>query len=100
MVVIAVMVFVGIGVAGLLLVGYLRKWGMEVGRTEARLHEPGAHTMSYAVPPGRDPAELMAAVRCAGFTVVEESPDRLLVDCPEAGDEAKVRRLLDETVGS
>jgi hypothetical protein len=95
MVVIALLVVGGIVAVTVAVFVLLRGWGLDVSRTEAELHESGAHAESFAVPPGRDPAVLMATLAGAGFVAVEETPDRLLVACPHTGDAARVRLLLD-----
>jgi len=95
MVVIGFMVVVGIAVASVVVLGWLRSWGKGVARTESELHEPGARTMTYAVPAGQDPAVLMAALAGAGYRAVEETPERLLVGCPHERDDAAIRELLD-----
>ncbi|MDI6910257.1 hypothetical protein [Nocardioides sp.] len=95
MVVIAFMVVGGIVVATIAAFALLRGFGLEVSRTEAELHEPGSHSESFPVPPGRDPAVLMGILRGAGFVAVEETPDRLLVGCPRPGDAERARHLLD-----
>jgi len=95
MVVIAVMVVGGILVATVLAVAALRSWGQELNRTEDELHAPGVRTLSYDVPPGRDPAALRATLALAGFRAIEENPTRLLVACPGADDPERVRLLLE-----
>ena len=90
----ALMIVGAIVIATVLVVGMLRGWGKDVERTEAALHEPEARTIDYDVPPGRDPAALMAALKHAGYVAIEENPGRLVVACPHDGDEAKVRDLL------
>ncbi len=95
MVVITLMVVGGILAATVAAFALLRGWGRDVSRTEAELHEPGAHAQAFAVPPGRDPAVLMAALHSAGFVAVEETPERLLVGCPHPGDTDRVRALVD-----
>lgn len=97
MVVIALMVVGGIVAVTLAAVVLLRNWGTEVSRTEAELHQPDAHAETFPVPPGQDPAVLMGVLRSAGFVVVEETPDRLLVACPSARDAERVRHLLEHT---
>ncbi len=97
MVVIVFMVVGGILAATIAAFALLRGFGQEVSRTEAELHEPAAHSESFPVPPGRDPAVLMGILRGAGFVAVEETPDRLLVACPRPGDAERARHLLDHT---
>lgn len=75
-------------------VSMLRGWGKGVERTEAVLHDPATATLAYDVPPGRDPAAFMTALAHAGYTAVEDHPGRLVVACPQEGDEAAVRELL------
>ena len=95
MVVIVILVVGGILlVTGLALAG-LRAWGRDVGALEDELHVPEARTLSYAVPPGRDPAELLTALSLAGYRAIEDGPSRLLVACPREDDLGKVRTLLD-----
>ncbi|MFC7495905.1 MULTISPECIES: hypothetical protein [unclassified Nocardioides] len=96
MVVFAVMVVVGIVAATVFVVVFLREWGQSVARTEAELHQPGARTISYAVPPGRDPADFAAVLHQRGYLVVEEEPGRLLIGCPQVDDPEKVRQLLEQ----
>lgn len=100
MVVIALMVVGGILAATVAAFALLRGWGRDVSRTEAELHEPGAHAHFFAVPPGRDPAVLMAVLHGAGFVAVEETPDRLLVGCPQPGDAERARQLVDHAYQS
>ncbi|GAW51337.1 MULTISPECIES: hypothetical protein [unclassified Nocardioides] len=95
MVVFALMVIGGIVLATVAVVALLRGWGRGVSRTEAELHDPAVRTLAYAVPPGRDPAELLAALAVAGYRAIEERPDRLLIACPQPDDPEKVRLLLD-----
>ena len=73
----------------------LRGFGRDLKVVEDDLHDPSVRTVSYAVPPGRDPAELMAVVARAGYRAIEEHPGLLLIACPGPDDPDKVRRLLD-----
>jgi len=95
MVVIAIMVVGGILLATVFVVVVLRAWGKDVQRTEEELHAPGVRTVTYAVPPGRDPADLRAALARAGYRAVEEDACTLLVECPRADDPEKVLSLLE-----
>jgi hypothetical protein len=75
----------------------LRRWTLDEARTEARLHSPETHTVAYAVPEGQDPVFVMAALKHAGFTVVEdlsEGQERLLVQCAES-DRGRVREVIE-----
>ena len=42
-------------------------------RTEAKLHAPSTHTLSYALPTGVDPAVIKGALARAGYTSVVDS---------------------------
>jgi hypothetical protein len=95
MVVVALLIVVGIAVATVFVLAVVRDASQRVDRIEAELHAPGVRTMSYAVPPGRDPAALMAAVARAGYHGIAENPTLLVVACPNAGDPEKVRLLLE-----
>ena len=95
MVVIAVMVVGGILLATGFAVLALRAWGQQVNREEAELHAPGVRTVTYAVPPGRDPATLRAALTRAGYRAIEEDAVTLRIACPQEDDAAKVRALLE-----
>jgi hypothetical protein len=82
-----------------LFVVVLRALGQDLNRTQRELHEPGTRTVTYVVPPGRDPAALRGVLAVEGYRVVEESPDRLLIACPKEDDPGRVRRLLDHACG-
>lgn len=95
MIVVAVLMVVGIVLATVAVLTVLRSFGQDVNRLEDELHEPGVRTLKYPVPPGRDPVDLMVAVKRAGYRGIEERPGLLLVECPHEDDAAKVRALLD-----
>ena len=96
------MIIVGLVLVGVLVVGVivalgLRRITLDDVRTEARMHQPGAHTLSYVMPVGQDPALAMARLAHAGFTAVADSTggvERVLVDCEEQ-DRAQVRSILE-----
>jgi hypothetical protein len=74
----------------------LRRWGRSETATEQRLLSPAAHTASYLIPAGEDPAVVMGALRNAGYTSVVDmahSPERVLVEC-SFGDREKVRDVI------
>jgi hypothetical protein len=96
MVVVAFVIVVGILGATAMVVAALCGWGQEINKVEAQLHEPGQRTLSYVVPPGRDPAVLMGRLAVAGYRAIEQDQDRLLVACPKDGDPERVRRLLEQ----
>lgn len=97
MIAIGVLIFV-LGVVALVgLALFLGSWARDEARLEARLHEPGAHTLAYVVPNGQDPAVLMAALAGAGFTAIVDlygGRERLLVECGE-DDRARVREVIE-----
>lgn len=75
----------------------LRRWVADESRTEARLRAPQAHTVSYAVPHGVDPAMVMGTLAQAGFTSVIDRTRNLqclLVEC-SAEDRAQVRHVIE-----
>ena len=88
MVVIAIMVVGGILLATVFV-------GKDVQRTEEELHAPGVRTVTYAVPPGRDPAELRAVLSRAGYRAIEEDAVTLRIACPLEDDAEKVLGLLE-----
>ncbi len=65
-------------------------------RTEARLHAPSTHTVSYALPTGVDPALVKGALSRAGFTSAVDSAGThqcLLVECA-ADDRDRLRTAI------
>jgi hypothetical protein len=75
----------------------LRQWGQEDVRTEDRLRSPGAHTLSYVVPAGQDPAPLRAALGHEHFSTVlgrGDSGHCLIVECEES-ERGRVRQILE-----
>lgn len=97
MVMIAVFVLSGLVLVLLVLLA-VRSWTLRQNRVEDAMREPGAVTLSYAVPPGQDPAALTAALMEAGFTCaadLDAGVDRVLVACPDDGDRAEIRRVIE-----
>jgi hypothetical protein len=83
-----------------LIVLALRQWGQQDARTESRLRSPHAHTLSYVVPRGQDPAPLRAALTHAHFTSVMGRGDAghcLIVECDESA-RARVREIIERTL--
>ena len=77
--------------------GALRRLVRDEAAVESRLRAPNAHTVSYAVPNGVDPAHLRAAIARGGFTGVALPTGMrggLLVECGEA-DRARLRRVIE-----
>jgi hypothetical protein len=98
MVVVMAMLVIGVVVLGLFVAAGLRRWTLAEARTEASLHQPGAKAVSYLVPPGQDPAVLMAALMRAGYTAVTDTKggvEHVLVACPQEGDRAEVRKIIE-----
>jgi hypothetical protein len=65
-------------------------------RTEARLHAPSTHTVSYSLPTGVDPAVVKAALTRAGFISGVDSAGThqcLLVECA-AEDRDRLRSAI------
>lgn len=100
--VLAVGIFVLIALAlPLLFVAWLRRWGMEQSDVENRLRAPGAHTVSYVVPEGQDPALVRTALAHDGFESVLDRTNvqQLLVRC-DLGDRNRVREIIGRVHGT
>jgi hypothetical protein len=98
MIAIVGILFLGLVVAGMLVLRFLRTWVLDEEATEARLRDPETHTLSYVVPNGRDPADFMSALAHAKFTCVTDAHagvERVLIACEES-ERAHVRRVLEE----
>ena len=92
------MLLIGVLVLGAVLVWAFRRMTIDERNTEARLHEPGAHTLVYDIPTGQDPAVLVSALASAGFTAIGEMEggfERLYVECPNPDDRAEIRSILE-----
>ena len=93
------MVVIGVLVVLLGLALALRRVTLDEGKTEERLRRPEAHSLTYAVPDGQDPAVLVGALAGEGFTAVAElegGAEMLLVECPRPEDRAKVRSIIEQ----
>jgi hypothetical protein len=65
---------------------------------EEVVHQHGLLTLTYLVPTGQDPAELIAALHQAGFTAVAElrhGYEVLEVACHDEHDRDRVREILE-----
>jgi len=89
-------------VVGLLTLGALAFLFSVLIRPEADeeqvVHQQGVRTLSYLVPTGQDPAELVAALHRAGFTAVAGTPqgiEVLEVLTVDDSDRAVVREVLE-----
>ena len=97
MVAAAVILVVIVLVVGVAIPLFLRSWGAEESRTEARLHDPRTHTVTFAIPNGVDPAVVRVALTQAGFTGVMEQVGEvecLRVECDES-DRERVRSVVE-----
>ncbi|WP_432477120.1 hypothetical protein [Nocardioides sp. GXQ0305] len=95
-----VVVLIVVLVGGVALAAALRSVSLEQVRREQQLHDPRSHTVSYAVPPGVDPATVLAAVRASGFTGVVDPTgptEHVLVGCGES-DRPRLRSVI-EAIG-
>ncbi|MGN6130502.1 MAG: hypothetical protein ACTHOK_09205 [Nocardioidaceae bacterium] len=96
MILFAVLLLSVLAVGGMLAFG-LRRVTFDEVHAEQELERPGAHRVSYVVPPGEDAALVMAALIRAGYTAVggqERGVERVLVRC-EADQRADVRRVIE-----
>jgi len=94
--------FFGLVVAALAIT---RSVTLDYEKRRARLHQPGAETLVYDVPHGRDPVEVTTALALAGFATVEdieEGTRRVLVDCPHGrgADRTRVRAVIEQVNSS
>jgi len=74
----------------------LRGWVFGEARTEAQLHAPATHTVSYALPTGVDPAVVRGALTSAGFTSAVDAAgthQSLLIECA-AADRDRLRSVI------
>ena len=85
-------------VVPLVLLLMMRRFGMEQADTEQALLAPQAHTVSWVVPEGEDPALVRTHLAHAGFTsVLDRSGDQRLVVRCEAADRERVREIIART---
>lgn len=69
-------------------------------RVDEELHSDDVPTLEYVVPPGQDPAVILAALERAGFTAAADphhAHQRVLIACPEGLDRqrAHVRSVIE-----
>ncbi|MDP3890538.1 hypothetical protein [Nocardioides sp.] len=75
---------------------FLRSWGVEESRVQARLRDPHTSTVAFAIPNGIDPVILKLALTRAGFTTAIDrvgDAECLRVECAES-ERAQVRRVI------
>lgn len=92
----AILVVVAV-VLGVAIPLFLRSWGAEESRTEARLHDPHTHTVAYAIPNGVDPVVIRVALTKAGFAAVTDhvgDVECLRVECDES-DRTRLRSVVE-----
>jgi len=97
MVAAAVIMVVVVLVVGVAIPLFLRSWGAEESRTEARLHDPRTHTVAYAIPNGVDPVVVRLALTKAGFTSAIDrvgEVECLRVECEES-ERARLRNVIE-----
>ena len=85
MIAIAVLMFAGLVALVVVALAIGRSATLDYQKTRARLREPGAQTLIYDVPHGRDPVEVTTALALAGFATVEDiehGTRHVLIDCP------------------
>ncbi len=98
MVLAATLLVLTVLIVPLLLILLMRRFGMEQTDIEQALLSPEAHTVSWVVPDGDDPALVRSRLAHAGFTsVLDHSGDqRLVVHCGPA-DRERVREIIAHT---
>ncbi len=90
-------VVIGLVVLGTLAFVFSLLIGPEKEQEEV-VHQHGVPTLSYVVPNGQDPSELVVALHHAGFTAVaapQHGFEVLEVACHGEADRAKVREVLE-----
>ena len=99
MIPVALIIFTGGLMLTLMVLWLARSASLEEAHTHEQLLRPGAETLVYDVPPGQDPAEIMVALRLAGYHSVEDTSrtaHRILVACPSgrSRDRGHVRAVI------
>ena len=91
-----VLAFVVLGAVYLM----LRRRTDVVASREATLEQPQTDTLVYTLPPGQDPAVVVAALERDGFTAlspVTGGRPQVLIECPQGRERSRepVRRALE-----
>ena len=97
MVAAATIVIVLVLLGTVVVAGGLRRLVRDESAVERRLRASDAHTVSYVVPNGVDPACFRGALAQGGFAVIERTSgtrESLVVECGET-DRARLRRVLE-----
>lgn len=104
MVTVALIIFVGLFVLGVLALALSRSASLDYEATRTRLHQPDAESLAYDVPNGQDAAAVIVALSRAGYSAVEYMDGctrQVLVSCPQGRLEARSRvRAILEQVGA
>jgi hypothetical protein len=95
MVLAATLLVLTVMIVPLLVIAMMRRFGLEEADTERALLSPGAHTVSWVVPEGEDPALVRTRLAHEGFvSVLDRSGDqRLVVGC-EPHERERVRAVI------
>lgn len=96
---VALILFAGSLALGVLALGLVRSMSLDSEAERTRLHQPGAETLTYDVPDGQDPADVIATLGGSGYPAVEDAAEgrhQVLVLCPEGrlSDRPRVRALI------
>jgi hypothetical protein len=95
MVLAATLVALTVMIVPLLVIAMMRRFGLEEADTERSLLAPEAHTVSWTVPEGEDPALVRTHLAHEGFvSVLDRSGDQRLVVRCEPGEREKVRAVI------
>lgn len=91
---ILVVLIVALSIAVLL---FVRAWGTEQSRREARILDPRTPTLAFAIPNGVDPVVFELALNQAGFDCLVDrvgDAECLRVECAES-DRTRLRRVIE-----
>jgi hypothetical protein len=96
---VALVLFIGVLGLSVLVLAITRSQSLDYERTRTRLHQPGSQTLTYDIPDGQDPADVIVALGHAGYPAVEDSGHghhQVLVFCPDGrlGDRPRVRAVI------
>lgn len=101
----ALIIFFGFLVLGVLVLVLARSGSLDYEKTRARLHESATETLAYDVPEGQDPADVIVGLTRAGYPSVEDlaaGTCRVLVHCPHGrtGDRPRIRSVIEQVCAS
>jgi hypothetical protein len=92
-----VIIILAVLVGTVVIAGALRRLVRDEADVERRVRAPNAHTISYAIPNGVDPAGLRGTLLGGGFASVVSTTgthECLLVECEES-DRPRLRHLIE-----